>query len=89
MRARSQPLFGGHGGDTRAAQVAQVAGAVKLRMMPTMPGLTLTEAVIRGARLRAPILIWLPKAGPVAQAFAERAAAGRLTTRGRSVPIGG
>ena len=39
--------YGGHGGGKCAEQLRQVAGAVKMRVMATAPGITLAEAVIR------------------------------------------
>ncbi len=44
--------YGGHGGTKCSEQLRQVAGAVKLRLVPTAPALVLPEAVIReGAAL--------------------------------------
>jgi NAD(P)H-dependent FMN reductase len=44
--------YGGHGGTKCSEQLKQVAGAVKLRLVPTTPALVLPEAVIReGAAL--------------------------------------
>ena len=39
--------YGGHGGGKCAEQLRQVAGAVKMRVVETMPGIRLPEAVIR------------------------------------------
>lgn len=39
--------YGGHGGGKCAAQLRQVAGAVKMRVVATAPAITLSEAVIR------------------------------------------
>ena len=66
--------YGGHGGDKCALQLAQVAGALKMRVMTTMPGITLAEAVIRGAPLD-PGADLADQAPPVARAFAELATA--------------
>jgi NAD(P)H-dependent FMN reductase len=40
--------YGGHGGDKCAEQLKQVGNGVKMRMVPTAPGIVLSEAVIRG-----------------------------------------
>lgn len=75
---RGKPLvivsYGGHGGGRCASQLAQVAGAVRLRVMPTMPAITLAEAVIRGAPLD-PGPDLAAQAAPVASACVELAAA--------------
>lgn len=39
--------YGGHGGGKCAEQLRQVAGALKMRMAPTAPGIVLSDAVIR------------------------------------------
>jgi NAD(P)H-dependent FMN reductase len=39
--------YGGHGGGKCAEQLRQVAGAVKMRVVPTAPGIWLPEGVIR------------------------------------------
>jgi NAD(P)H-dependent FMN reductase len=39
--------YGGHGGGKCAEQLRQVAGAVKMRVVPTAPGIWLPESVIR------------------------------------------
>jgi NAD(P)H-dependent FMN reductase len=39
--------YGGHGGGKCAEQLKQIAGAVKMRVVPTMPGIILPDAVIR------------------------------------------
>jgi len=39
--------YGGHGGGKCAEQLRQVAGAVKMRVVPTAPGIWLSDAVIR------------------------------------------
>ncbi|MFC0085103.1 NADPH-dependent FMN reductase [Dyella flava] len=41
--------YGGHGGGKCAEQLKQIASAVKMRVMPTMPGIILPKAVIREA----------------------------------------
>ena len=40
--------YGGHGGGKCAEQLKQVGNGVKMRMVPTAPGIVLSEAVIRG-----------------------------------------
>jgi NAD(P)H-dependent FMN reductase len=40
--------YGGHGGDKCAAQLRQVVEGLKMRPVPTMPGITLTPEAIRG-----------------------------------------
>jgi NAD(P)H-dependent FMN reductase len=39
--------YGGHGGGKCAEQLRQVAGAVKMCVVPTAPGIVLSDAVIR------------------------------------------
>lgn len=39
--------YGGHGGGKCAEQLRQVAGAVKMRVVPTAPGIVLSDAIIR------------------------------------------
>jgi NAD(P)H-dependent FMN reductase len=39
--------YGGHGGGKCAEQLKQVAGAVKMRVVPTAPGIWLPDSVIR------------------------------------------
>ncbi len=50
---RGKPLlivtYGGHGGGKCAAQLKQVAEGLDMRLVPAMPGLTLTRAMIEGA----------------------------------------
>jgi NAD(P)H-dependent FMN reductase len=41
--------YGGHGGGKCATQLRQVADGLKMRVTATMPGIELSEAVIRGA----------------------------------------
>jgi NAD(P)H-dependent FMN reductase len=43
--------YGGHGGGKCAAQLKQVAEGLHMRPVPTMPGLTLTRAMIGGAAI--------------------------------------
>jgi len=74
---RGKPLvivsYGGHGGGKCAAQLRQVAEGLKMRVIPTMPGLILPEAVIRGAPID-PGADLDSQAAPIRQAFAELAA---------------
>ena len=39
--------YGGHGGGKCAEQLKQIAGAVKMRVVPTAPGIWLPDSVIR------------------------------------------
>jgi NAD(P)H-dependent FMN reductase len=39
--------YGGHGGGKCAEQLRQVMGSVKMRVVPTAPGIVLSDAVIR------------------------------------------
>jgi NAD(P)H-dependent FMN reductase len=39
--------YGGHGGGKCAEQLRQVASAVKMRVVPTAPGIVLSDAIIR------------------------------------------
>ncbi len=43
--------YGGHGGGKCAAQLRQVAEGLKMRPVPTMPGLTLTHDMMAGASI--------------------------------------
>jgi NAD(P)H-dependent FMN reductase len=56
---RDKPLlivtYGGHGGGKCAAQLVQVAEALKMRVVPTMPALTLARAMIAGSPIKAEI----------------------------------
>jgi len=49
---RDKPLlivtYGGHGGGKCAAQLVQIAEALKMRVVPAMPALTLSRAMIAG-----------------------------------------
>ena len=62
--------YGGYGGGKCAAQLKQVADGLKMRVIPTMPGITLPESQIRGGRLKADEDL-KEQAGPLQQAFAE------------------
>ena len=65
--------YGGHGGGKCATQLAQVLQALKMRLVPTMPGLELSEAAIRHAELD-PARDLAAHRATVVQAFDELAA---------------
>ncbi|WP_254073012.1 NADPH-dependent FMN reductase [Acidisphaera sp. S103] len=69
---RGKPLviisYGGHGGGKCAAQLAQVAQGVGMRVIPTMPGITLSNEVIQGAPVT-PDKDLKDQIGPIQQAF--------------------
>ena len=73
---RGKPLvivtYGGHGGGKCAAQLSQVAEGLKMRVIPTTPGITLSEPVIRGAPLD-PATDLADQSAPIRQAFTELA----------------
>ena len=73
---RGKPLvivsYGGHGGGKCAAQLRQVAEALKMRVIPTMPGIVLPEEVVRGAPIE-PAEELKDQAAPIQQAFTELA----------------
>jgi NAD(P)H-dependent FMN reductase len=64
--------YGGHSGSKCAAQLRQIADALDMRTMPTMPGIKLTDAMIKGATLD-PQNDFAVHAEVVRQAFAELA----------------
>jgi len=66
--------YGGHGGTKCAEQLKQVAGALKLRVVPTTPALVLPESVIRGGAALDPARDFSPHVTSVQTAFAELAA---------------
>ncbi len=62
--------YGGHGGGKCANQLRQVADGLKMRVMPTAPGITLPHDVIRGAPIDTGVHL-ADQVGPVRQAFVE------------------
>jgi NAD(P)H-dependent FMN reductase len=62
--------YGGHGGGKCAAQLRQVAEALKMRVVATMPALTLSEAAIRATDID-PARDFASNAEAVARAFDE------------------
>jgi NAD(P)H-dependent FMN reductase len=65
--------YGGHGGGKCAEQLRQVAGALKMRMVPTAPGIVLPEDVIRRGAPIDPARDFKAYHEPIAQAFRELA----------------
>lgn len=65
--------YGGHGGGKSAAQLMQVAAAVKLRLVPTMPALLLPGDVIRAGVALDPVRDFASHADETQRAFAELA----------------
>lgn len=65
--------YGGHGGGKCAEQLKQVAGAVKMRIVPTMPGIVLPEAVIREGALFEPAIDFQQHLASIQNALAELA----------------
>jgi NAD(P)H-dependent FMN reductase len=66
--------YGGHGGGKCAEQLRQVAGALKMRMVPTAPALVLSDDVIRHGAPVDPERNFKGHAESIAQAFKELAA---------------
>lgn len=66
--------YGGHGGGKCAAQLKQVAEGLDMRLVPTMPALTLTRAMIEGAPIT-PDEDFQDRIPQIRQACAELAAA--------------
>jgi NAD(P)H-dependent FMN reductase len=64
--------YGGHGGGTCAAQLKQVVEGLKMRPVPTMPGITLTHDMIKGGRVE-PETDFGAHAETIRQALAELA----------------
>jgi len=71
---RGKPLmivtYGGHGGGKCAAQLRQIAEGLEMNVVPTMPGLTISMDVIRGAPLD-PDQDLKDQIGAIEQALAE------------------
>ena len=65
--------YGGHGGTKCSEQLKQVAGALKLRLVPTSPTLVLPNAVIREGANLDPTRDFHPHVALVQSAFAELA----------------
>ncbi len=74
---RGKPLlvvtYGGHGGGKCAAQLKQVAEGLKMRLVPVMPGLTLTREMIEGAPIT-PDRDFEDQSPQIRQGFSELAA---------------
>jgi NAD(P)H-dependent FMN reductase len=66
--------YGGHGGGKCAAQLKQVAEAVEMRPMPTMPGIKLSREAIVGGPVH-PETDFQEAAGLIRQAIGELSAA--------------
>lgn len=79
---RGKPLmivtYGGHGGGKCAAQLRQIAQALEMNVIPTMPALTISMDVIRGAPFD-PEEDLKDQMGQVEQAWAELRAQLRRT----------
>jgi NAD(P)H-dependent FMN reductase len=65
--------YGGHGGGKCAAQLRQVTEGLKMRPVPTMPGITLSDAMMMGGPID-PETDFQSHAGAIRQAAAELAA---------------
>jgi NAD(P)H-dependent FMN reductase len=65
--------YGGHGGTKCAAQLRQVAEAVKMRLVASAPAITLADDVIRNGRPIKPDADFQACVEPVKQAFRELA----------------
>jgi NAD(P)H-dependent FMN reductase len=63
--------YGGHGGDKCAAQLRQVAEAMKMRMISTMPALTLARDMIESGAPVDPATSFLGNQDEVRRAFGE------------------
>ena len=66
--------YGGHGGGKCAEQLRQVAGAVKMRVADTMPGITLSDDIIRHGEAFEPAVDFAGHRASIEQAFHELAA---------------
>ena len=62
--------YGGHGGNKCAGQLRQVAEALKMRQVMTMPGITLTRSMIEGGGQVDPELDFWAHVGDIRLAFA-------------------
>ena len=62
--------YGGHGGGKCAAQLAQVLGAIGMRLISAMPGLVLTREMIFGAPVN-PETDFAADAGKIHDAVAQ------------------
>lgn len=65
--------YGGHGGGKCAEQLRQVAGAVKMRVVPTAPGIVLSDAIIREGASFEPEQDFRQHQASIQQALAELA----------------
>jgi len=74
--------YGGHGGGKCAEQLRQVAGALKMRMVATAPGIVLPEAVIRQGAAFDPEVDFASCVEAIRQAFAELDAEMELVAKG-------
>jgi NAD(P)H-dependent FMN reductase len=77
--------YGGHGGGKCAVQLKQVADGLKMRPVPTMPGLTLTDDMIRGGSVD-PEQDFKEHVGTIQQALIELTAALNIITMPASAP---
>ncbi|MHC1479474.1 NADPH-dependent FMN reductase [Frateuria aurantia] len=77
--------YGGHAGGRCASQLRQVAAGLKMRVVPTAPGLRLPDAVIRQGAELDPDRDFAAARGALRQAFGELtdAMAGRERLRAR------
>ena len=66
--------YGGHGGGRCGAQLKQVAEGVNLRLMPTMPALTLAREILEGGPLH-PATDFEAETDSIRQAIRELSAA--------------
>lgn len=66
--------YGGHGGGKCAEQLRQVMGALKMALVPTAPGIVLSEDVIRRGASFQPDVDFATHRESIQQAFKELAA---------------